>query len=599
MKNQAVDYEKTANLVEMFFQQAEVHKDTPFLWKVVGRAYQPLSWSQVRTRVVALASGLIDVGVKAGDRVVLVSENRPEWCIADLAIMAIGAITVPAYTTNTSHDHRHVLTDSGATAAIVSHGRFVKPLLSAAAHISHPPRVILMDHEDLKQNPGVPLYMWDDILERGAAKPASLRYADLTRQDIACIIYTSGTGGVPKGVMLSHGIILVNCMGAHDVLMELGLGRERFLSFLPLSHAYEHTAGQFFPIFLGAEIFYAEGLEALGRNMVMARPTLVTAVPRLYELMRMKMEHAVNKEGGWRARLFHLALSLGMKRHRDKLSRTFVEFFLDLLCDVTVRRKVRAGFGGQLKGFVSGGAPLNPDIGYFFTALGVRLAQGYGQTEAGPLVSVNRPFSSKMESVGQPLKGVEMKIAADGEICVRGAMVMQGYWNNPEDTAETIDAQGWLHTGDVGFIDDDGHVFITDRKKDIIVNSGGDNISPQRVEGFLTLEPEIAQAMVYGDRRPHLVAVLVPDDAVLRDITRAEGAAADLKTLASHPEVRRRLGDAVKKANRELSSFESIRRFIVADQPFTIENAMLTPTLKVRRHVIMQRWGEDLKKFYR
>ena len=539
-----------------------------------GRGYQSLSWGQVRAQVTALASGLVDIGVKPGERVALVSENRPEWCIADLAIMAAGAITVPAYTTNTSHDHRHVLTDSGATAVIVSRGRFVKPLLGAAAHISHPPRVILMDHEDLKQNPGVPLYTWDDILKRGTEKPTSLRCADISRQDIACIIYTSGTGGVPKGVALSHGAILANCMGAHDVLMDLGLGRERFLSFLPLSHAYEHTAGQFFPISLGAEIFYAESLEALGRNMVMARPTLVMAVPRLYELIRTKMEHAVHKQGGWRARLFHRALSLGLKRYRDKHFRTFFEVFLDLLCDVTVRRKVRLGFGGRLKAFVSGGAPLNPDVGYFFTALGVRLLQGYGQTEAAPLISVNRPLSSKMESVGKLLKGVEMKIAADGEICVRGATVMNGYWNNAEDTAETIDSEGWLHTGDVGVVDDDGHVFITDRKKDIIVNSGGDNISPQRVEGFLTLEPEIAQAMVYGDQRPHLVAVLVPDESVLSDVISVEGGDPDLQALASHPEVQRRLGAAVKKANRELSSFESIRHFIVADQPFTIENAM-------------------------
>lgn len=583
----------------MFFEQAAFFNDSPFLWRVVNGTFQPISWKEAATKVRSLAHSLADIGIKPGDRVALVSENRPEWCLSDLAIMAAGAISVPAYTTNTPNDHSHVLTDSGAKAVIVSSGRLMRPLLHAAAHIGRPPLVILIDARDLKQNPGVSLFFWDDLLSKGQDRARDALPASPQRTDTACIIYTSGTGGAPKGVMLSHGSILANCRGAHDVLVKLGLGSERFLSFLPLSHAYEHSAGQFFPISLGAQIYYAESIDALSRNLLSAKPTLMAAVPRIYEVIRAKMLRTAEKNKGLKAKLFYKILELGMKRYCYKQQLGPLDILLNMLCTLLVRRKIATTFGGHLKAFVSGGAPLNPDVGYFFTALGVRILQGYGQTEAGPLISVNMPHAPKMESVGPALNGVEAKIAPDGEICVRGEMVMQGYWNNPEATAAVIDPDKWLHTGDIGHIDNDGYIFITDRKKDIIVNSGGDNVSPQRIEGFLTLEPEIAQAMVYGDKRPHLVALLVPADDMVNAVATAKGVPADLKVLATDPDLLRRISAAVDRVNKDLSTIETVRRFVIAPEAFSIENAMLTPTLKIRRHIIREQWGATLDMLYK
>ncbi|NKD56295.1 long-chain fatty acid--CoA ligase [Haematospirillum jordaniae] len=599
LRGRAVNYETTTSLVSMFFEQAAFFGPAPFLWRVVKGSYCPISWEEAAVTVRSLAHGLTEIGIKTGDRVVLVSENRPEWCLGDLAIMAAGAISVPAYTTNTPNDHRHVLTDSGARAVIVSSGRLMRPLLHAAAHIAHPPHVILINAGDLKQNPGVSLFFWDDLIAQGTTKQHLSLPTLPQRTDTACIIYTSGTGGAPKGVMLSHASILANCRGAHDVLVKLGLGQERFLSFLPLSHAYEHSAGQFFPVSIGAQIYYAESIDALGRNMAAAKPTLMAAVPRIYEVMRTKMLRSAEKSSGIKAWLFHKTLSLGTKRYCHKARLGPVEILINVICTLLVRRKIAAGFGGHLKAFVSGGAPLNPDVGYFFTALGIRILQGYGQTEAGPLISVNTPDNPKMESVGPALNGVEAKIAEDGEICVRGEMVMQGYWNNPEATAAVIDPDGWLHTGDIGHIDPEGHIFITDRKKDIIVNSGGDNISPQRIEGFLTLEPEIAQAMVYGDKRPHLVALVVPSEELISAIAAAKGVPPDLTALTKEPEILRRISAALERVNKELSTIETVRRFVIAPEAFTIDNAMLTPTLKIRRHVILERWRATLDQLYR
>lgn len=599
MKGRAVNYETTTSLVSMFFEQAAFFNGSPFLWRVVNGTFQPISWKEAATKVRSLAHSLADIGIKPGDRVALVSENRPEWCLSDLAIMAAGAISVPAYTTNTPNDHSHVLTDSGAKAVIVSSGRLMRPLLHAAAHIGRPPLVILIDARDLKQNPGVSLFFWDDLLSKGQDRARDALPASPQRTDTACIIYTSGTGGAPKGVMLSHGSILANCRGAHDVLVKLGLGSERFLSFLPLSHAYEHSAGQFFPISLGAQIYYAESIDALSRNLLSAKPTLMAAVPRIYEVIRAKMLRTAEKNKGLKAKLFYKTLELGMKRYCYKQQLGPLDILLDMLCTLLVRRKIATTFGGHLKAFVSGGAPLNPDVGYFFTALGVRILQGYGQTEAGPLISVNMPHAPKMESVGPALNGVEAKIAPDGEICVRGEMVMQGYWNNPEATAAVIDSDKWLHTGDIGHIDNDGYIFITDRKKDIIVNSGGDNVSPQRIEGFLTLEPEIAQAMVYGDKRPHLVALLVPADDMVNAVATAKGVPADLKVLATDPDLLRRISAAVDRVNKDLSTIETVRRFVIAPEAFSIENAMLTPTLKIRRHIIREQWGATLDMLYK
>ncbi len=582
------------NLVAMFFDQVEENGDAPFLWaKEDGGRYQPQSWRRVAARMNALAGGLRASGVRPGDRVILVSENRPEWLIADLAIMAAGAITVPAYVTNTTGDHRHIVRDSGASAAIVSTSALAERLLPAAHEADALKSVIAIETPEISQGLNVEVISWDEVTERGGAGDD----IDIRPGDVACIIYTSGTGGAPKGVMLSHRAILHNCYGARAALMELGLGAEVFLSFLPLSHSYEHSAGQFFPLSIGAQIYYAEGIDSLSANMIEARPTIMTAVPRLYETLHQRIMLGVRKTGGIKEKMFREALDLGRERYLRGGRLGLAQGLKDRLLDKLVRDKVRGRFGGRLKALVSGGAPLNPDIGLFFTALGLRILQGYGQTEAAPVISVNRPGLIKIHTVGPALKNTEIKIAEDGEILVRGDLVMEGYWRNEAETAKTI-IDGWLHTGDIGELDQDGYLTITDRKKDIIVNSGGDNLSPQRVEGFITLEPEIAQAMVYGDKRPHLVGLLVPDPEWLENWAAAAGKAPYIEALAEDPDFRKAVNAALDRVNEKMSLIEKVRRFAFADGPFTIDNEMLTPTMKIRRHKIKQVYGERLEKLY-
>jgi long-chain acyl-CoA synthetase len=577
------------NLVSMFLVRAEANGDAPFLWAKSQGQWRSISWRETARQVGALAQSLIDLGLEPGDRVILVSENRPEWLIADLAIMAAGCVTVPTYTTNTSRDHSHILSNSGAKAAIVSTQKLAKTLVPAILFGTDCRHVIGIEDIRSGQAPDqVAFHHWDDLVA-GAPDLAALaeRCSRIGRDDLACIIYTSGTGGAPRGVRQHHGSILHNVEGAGEVILsEFGKGDEIFLSFLPASHAYEHTAGQHFPVGLSAQIYYAESLEKLAANIEEVRPTIMAVVPRLFEMLRARILKTVEKSGGASQYLLRRALEIGARENRGE--RRLTDLPMDGVLNLTLRRKVRAKFGGRVKALVSGGAPLNPDIGIFFQSLGVTLLQGYGQTECGPVASVNRPkVGVRMESVGVPLMNTEIRIAADGEILVRGENVMHGYWRNDEETARVLKDSGdgagaWLHTGDVGHFDEAGRIIITDRKKDLIVNDKGDNISPQRVEGMLTLQPEIAQAMVHGDRRPYLVGLLVPD---------AE--------IANAPDVQARLQKAVDRVNAELSVIERVRRFIVADAPFTIQNEQMTPSLKIRRHVLKAAYADRLDGLYK
>ena len=599
-----MDYAAVPNLPTMFFDQARRLGDRPFLWAKRGKVYEPITYAAAAGSVRRLAGGLLQLGIEPGDRVVLVAENRPEWAIADLAIMAIGAVTVPAYTTNTVDDHLYILDHAGAAAAIVSTERLAKRVIPAARSAEACDTVISIEPPSDPHASGINLYGWDQVLAMGDARDPDGAGADIDasartidRDETACFIYTSGTGGRPKGVMLTHRSILANCMGAYWLLHSIGLGDEVFLSLLPLSHSYEHTAGLFFPISIGAQIYYAEGPDQLSANLQEVRPTIMTAVPRLYEVLHDRILRGVERKGGRSARLFHDAVRLGRKRYEDPSSLGFGERLYDRLLGLLVRRKVGQRFGGRLKAFVSGGAALNPDIGKFFLALDVALLQGYGQTEASPVVSANPPGAIKIHTVGPALRGVEVRIAEDGEILVRGDLLMKGYWHDPETTAATI-VDGWLHTGDVGMVHPDGYIEITDRKKDIIVNSGGDNISPARLEGKLTLESEILQAMVYGDKRPYLVAVIVPEATFVEEWASQNGRSASLEALCDDDDFRKAVGQAVDRVNRDLAQIEKIRRFVVAREPFTTENGMMTPTLKVRRHKVRENYWERLDALY-
>src|SRR5271167_3187633 len=576
-----MDYDSCRSLPAMFFEQAGRLGDKPFLWAKHAGHYQAISWAAAARDVSRLALGLRSLGIGRGERVGLVAENRPEWVIADLAIMSAGAITVPAYVTNTVEDHRHIFATSGARAVIVSRSSLSGRVLAAANQVDTVQTVIAIE-PTAGQASAVDVLSWDEVLTRGGDQPDNIsgQIAELAPDDVACLIFTSGTGGVPKGVMTTHRNILANCRGAYRLLELLGLGDEVFLSFLPLSHAYEHTAGMMFPISIGAQIYFAEGAETLAVNLLEARPTIMTAVPRLYETLHRRILLGVERKGRMARKMFDMAVVIGRKRASYR-SPSIGERLIDPALDRLVRAGLRRRFGGRLKAMVSGGAPLNPEIGSFFLALGVTLLQGYGQTEAGPVISCNSPARIKIDTVGPPLDGVRVRLAEDGEILVAGDNVMKGYWYDPQATALAL-TDGWLHTGDVGWVDEDGYIRITDRKRDFIKNSGGEMVSPARVESYLTLEAEIAQAMVFGDRRPYLVAIVVPDPDFAVSFAGTTGAPADLAALAADQRFAKAVGAAVARVNRGLTPAERVRRFTIAAEPFTIANGQMTPTLKVK-----------------
>ena len=594
-----MDVRETPNLIEMFLNQVENMGEKPFLWHKVNDKYRPTTWRETAAKVTEMARALRALGIENGERVVIVSENRPEWAIAELAIIAAGGIAVPAYTTNTVDDHLHILEDSEASGVIVSTAKLTEKVFSAA-HLSESTKfAITMEQVDIKQSLDVEVMTWDAAIKRSQSEQINPveEVKKLKRTDTACIIYTSGTGGTPKGVMLSHGALLHNCHGAQVVIKDLGLKNNVFLSFLPLSHSYEHIGGMHLPISIGAEIYYAEGIETLAKNMGEAHPTLILSVPRLYESMHSRIMRGIEQQGGLKEKLFRKTLELGTRLYHDPNSLSVSESMLNKLLDKLVRKKVKARFGGKLKAFISGGAPLNPEIGIFFHALGVRILQGYGQTESAPLISANLPSNIKLHTVGPPVPNTEVRIADDGEIIVRGELLMNGYWRNEKATSKTI-IDGWLHTGDIGIIDEDGCIQITDRKKDIIVNSGGDNIAPQRIEGLLTLEPEIAQAMVYGDKKAHLVGLIVPDPEWFADWRQENASDKDVSDLIDDEDLRKAISDAIGRVNTDLSNIEKVRKFIIANEGFTIENELMTPTLKVRRHKIKEIYGEKLEGLY-
>ncbi|MFN3448136.1 MAG: AMP-dependent synthetase/ligase [Roseococcus sp.] len=537
-----------------------------------GEGWARITWGEFALRVAALARGLRAAGVSPGDRVLLVSENRPEFLIADVAIMAIGAVTVPTYVTNTVADHAHILRDSGARVAIVSTATLAQAVTAAAARVAGldllacmepmPPGMAARPFAELEAEPG-------DV----AALLAEVELIPPGR--LACLIYTSGTGGAPKGVMLPHRAMLANREGVRPLIERLEVEGETYLSFLPMSHSYEHTVGGFLLPSFGMEVVYSRGADRLAAEMAEHKPSILTAVPRLFEVLRGRIAAQVEKDGGLKKALFDRALALGL-RTLDGPPLGLMERLQDAVLDRLVRDKIRARFGGGVKALVSGGARLDPELSGFFLALGLPVIQGYGQSEAGPVISVNLPWDNDRRSVGYPLAGVSVRIAEDGEILVRGALVMDGYWNNPEATAAALrpDATGetWLHTGDVGLLDAAGRLVITDRKRDFIKLLGGDMIAPSKIEALLVGEPEIAQAVAAGEGMAGVVALLVA----------AEGQA---ESLAA----------AVARVNAKLSPVERIRRWAALPEPFTVENGLLTPTMKVKRRQVLERHRETLR----
>jgi long-chain acyl-CoA synthetase len=563
-------YPTWPNLAAMMFGLARSWPDKPLLRAFRDGRWDSITWGAFGRAAASCARRLRAAGVAAGDRVVIATENRPEYPIAETALMAIRAVPVPAYTTNTVADHAHILRDSGARAAIVSSAALAGKLREAARQAGGLDLLVVMDGPGEAAGGSPRLLPWSALVaDTAPADDIALEAAGIPATALACLIYTSGTGGVPKGVMLPHRSILSNCRGAFELLRPLHLKDEVYLSYLPASHSYEHTVGQFFLPSIGTEIVYARGAEHLAADLLTVRPTIMTVVPRVLEVIRNRVLLQVAREKPLRQRLFRYAMAIGLKR-LDATKLTLAEAVLDPLLDRLVRAKVRARFGGRLVAACSGGARLEPEVGRFFLALGLKILQGYGQTEAGPIVSANPPDAIRIDTVGRVLQGVDLRIAEDGEILVSGDLVMDGYWGRPEDTAAVI-RDGWLHTGDVGDLDDAGYLRITDRKKDLIVLSGGENVSPAKVEGLLMAEQEIAQAVVAGDGRAGLTALVVPTDGY------------DDVAVAL----------AVNRANHRLSVTERIRKHAIVEA-FTVDNGLLTPTHKIRRMLVIRANAQTL-----
>ena len=569
-------YPTWPNLPAMMFALARTWPDKPLLRCFRDGGWHSIAWGEFGRMAASCARHLRAAGVAAGDRVVIVSENRPEYPIAETALMALRAVPVPTYVTNTVADHAHILRDSGARAAIVSTPALAGTLREAGRLAGGLDLLVVIDGTPDPDDPGGSprLMHWGALVADGAPPDdIALEAASIPPSALACLIYTSGTGGAPKGVMLPHRSILSNCRGAFELMRPLRLQDEVYLSYLPASHSYEHTVGLFFLPSIGTEIVYCRGVEHLAADMLTVRPTILTAVPRVLEVIRNRVLTQVAREPPWRQALFRRALELGVKRV-DGGRLGVVESAMDALLDRLVRAKVRARFGGRLKAAMSGGARLEPEVGRFFLALGLMIMQGYGQTEAGPVISANPPDAIRIDTVGRILQGVDLRLAEDGEILVSGDLVMEGYWGLPDATAAVI-RDGWLHTGDIGALDDDGYLRITDRKKDMIVLSGGENVSPAKVEGMLMAEPEISQAVVAGDGRSSLTALVVP----------AQG----------YDDVGTAL--AVTRVNHRLSVTERIRKHAVVE-PFTVENGLLTPTQKIRRMLVIRAHTDVLMKLH-
>ena len=558
-----MEIKKLNSLVELYFKKIEeVDGKRPFL-KWLKPDKQTYNWEEITERIYKLTSKIKSL-IKQGDRCLILSENRPYWLMTDIAIMNAGGISVPIFTTYSANDYEYILNDCKPSLIFVSdQNQFNKIRKFINSDVK---KIISFEKIDTES------LLIKEILDEAINE--KIENKDLKRNMPACIIYTSGTSGNPKGVVLSHGGILSNCEGAVELLETLTNKKKPvFLTWLPLSHSYEHTV-QFIQIIVGAKVFYAESLEKLISNMGIAKPTIMTAVPRFYQNLFTKINMNFEKQSGLKKKLINQTLNLGKKiLKKEKLSLS--EKITNFLCEKLVRKKIRNQFGGNLQAFVSGGGALDQNIGEFLNAVGLPTLQGYGLTEASPVVSCNLPDLVKVESVGPPFRTNKVKIADDGEILIKGENVMLGYWNLKEETEKAI-KDGWLHTGDIGELDKNNYLKITDRKKDIIVNLGGDNISPSKIENILCLNESIKQSFVYGDKKNYLVALIVSE----REITKEK------------------IKLTIENTNKSLTLIEKIKKFVLINEEFTVENGMLTPTLKLKRKEIIKNYKQQLENLY-
>jgi long-chain acyl-CoA synthetase len=558
------------NLLELFFGRYELENKNEIFLQSLKNKNLNFTWKQTFDAIQNL-SLFLDQYITTNDRCLLISENRPEWLISDLSIMLSKGITVPAYTTYVERDYEFLIEDCKPSVVIVSDAIQLKKINNLINKYSFIKKVISFENIKNKN-----ITFIEEIFNKTYKQEKNFKEIGLRRKDVSCIIYTSGTQGNPKGVMLSHGGILNNCEGSTKLLKEIITTKPKFLTWLPLSHSYEHTV-QFVQIAVGAKIFYAESIDKLIKNMNDCSPDIMTAVPRFYQNLYQKISSTFKKATGVKKLLVNSTTRIGKKYFlKEKLS--IYEKFINYICNKLVRKKIKSQFGGNLKAFISGGGALDYKVGVFLNSIGLPTLQGYGLTETSPVVSCNPIDGIRIETVGPPFKGNEVMIAEDGEILVKGENVMLGYWNNPTETDKVIQ-NGWLFTGDIGTIEN-GYLKITDRKKDILITPGGDNISPVKIESKLTKIEFIEQVLVYGDNKPFLVALIVLNNN-FKDT--------DYKIIQ----------EEIEKINKELTKIEKIKKFLLINNQFSIENGFMTPTLKLKRFKIIQEYKKELEDLYK
>ena len=565
---------KFNNLPELFYFQADKNENNQHLLKLdSNNQVVSMSWLETKNLTKKIHNFLANKYLGELERVLLVSENRPEWMASDIAIMSNKLICVPNYTTYTSRDFEHILNDSQPVGLIVSNKNLLQTILTASEKVKYNFKFILC-FDYFENNSISNLVFLNDLTDDNNDNNRE-KIKEIKRKDPACIIYTSGTQGLPKGVILSHGGILSNCEGAYELLKTIKSPDLTFLTWLPLSHSYEHAV-QFVQIILEAKVFYNKSIETLLPTVKIAQPHIMTAVPRFYNNLHAKMKINLKNQSNFKQNLFNKTIQLGTKKFKNiKLS--FSENIINLILDKLVRKKVKNNFGGRLEAFISGGGPLDSQVGEALNALGLKTLQGYGLTETSPVVSCNLLNKVKVDTVGPIFPGVEVKLAEDGEILVKGENLMLGYWNNKEATEQTI-KDGWLHTGDIGEFDEDNYLKITDRKKDIIVSLGGDNIAPSKIENLLTLSPEIEQACVFGEQKNYIAALLVLNS----------------ESKSNDEDIQR----YIDEVNKDLTQPEKIKKFIFIDEPFSIENNLMTPTMKVRRHEVQKKYQNQIDQLF-
>ena len=565
---------KFNNLPELFYFQADKNENNQHLLKLdSNNQVISMSWLETKNLTKKIHNFLANKYLGELERVLLVSENRPEWMASDIAIMSNKLICVPNYTTYTSRDFEHILNDSQPVGLIVSNKNLLQTIFTASEKVKYNFKFILC-FDYFENNSISNLVFLNDLTDDNNDNNRE-KIKEIKRTDPACIIYTSGTQGLPKGVILSHGGILSNCEGAYELLKTIKSPDLTFLTWLPLSHSYEHAV-QFVQIILEAKVFYNKSIETLLPTVKIAQPHIMTAVPRFYNNLHAKMKINLKNQSNFKQNLFNKTIQLGTKKFKNiKLS--FSENIINLILDKLVRKKVKNNFGGRLEAFISGGGPLDSQVGEALNALGLKTLQGYGLTETSPVVSCNLLNKVKVDTVGPIFPGVEVKLAEDGEILVKGENLMLGYWNNKEATEQTI-KDGWLHTGDIGEFDEDNYLKITDRKKDIIVSLGGDNIAPSKIENLLTLSPEIEQACVFGEQKNYIAALLVLNS----------------ESKSSDEDIQR----YIDEVNKDLTQPEKIKKFIFIDEPFSIENNLMTPTMKVRRHEVQKKYQNQIDQLF-